>query len=142
MAAPKKLNDAQAAVYKDAVDNIRFAKQQQWKVTNYAALIYGLVAYLGTKEPLFDSCEGKAVLTVGALAVCAFSLYLLGNLQNSIHSKFRERVSWVYKNCFTAEESRGLVLPRKRSWLDAICAGLMLVSLTGAALALTLVWTN
>jgi hypothetical protein len=30
------------ALYQDAVDNLRFAKQQQWNVTNYAALVYAV----------------------------------------------------------------------------------------------------
>jgi hypothetical protein len=29
--------------YKDAVDNIRFYKRQQWMTTNYAILIYAVI---------------------------------------------------------------------------------------------------
>lgn len=33
------------ALYQDAVDNLRFAKQQQWNVTNYAALVYAALFF-------------------------------------------------------------------------------------------------
>ena len=35
-----EMPDKITTLWQDAVDNIRFFKQQQWRVTNYAALIY------------------------------------------------------------------------------------------------------
>ena len=51
------------AIYQDAVDNLRFVKQQQWRVTNYALLVYAAVYFLRDQEPM-DTCGGKAALTV------------------------------------------------------------------------------
>jgi hypothetical protein len=41
-----KLSDDERALWRSAVDNLLFLKQQQWRVTNYAALLYGAVLYL------------------------------------------------------------------------------------------------
>ena len=42
-------------LYQDAVDNVRFAKQQQWSVTYYALLVYAAVFILKNFNP--ETCE-------------------------------------------------------------------------------------
>jgi hypothetical protein len=52
------------AIYKDAVENIRFVKRQQWVITNYSILILAAIYALAP-----NVCGAKALLTV--LAVVA-----------------------------------------------------------------------
>jgi hypothetical protein len=65
---------AEQALYQDAVENIRFAKLQQWRVTNYAVAIYAAALFLRTTPPL-NTCGGKAAITSLLVIVCAFSLF-------------------------------------------------------------------
>ena len=51
-------------LYKDAVDNIRLYKQQQFAITNYAILLYGAIVVLHEKfsESAEPTCLEKGVL--------------------------------------------------------------------------------
>jgi len=119
------------------VDNIRFV--QQWRVTNYALLIYGVAFFLRVEPPL-TTCGGKAALTVALTATWAFSFFVLWQLQNDI-KKFRDRLSWIYSRSFNETERAALNMKEKSYWFDtAIVLGLSVVSLLGAGLTLLMVW--
>jgi hypothetical protein len=143
MARPREMPPQLEGLYQDAVENLRFIKQQQWRVTNYAALIYAAI-YVVHKEPPLDTCGGRAGLTVATLVTMVFSIAVLWRLQEGME-KFRRRISFVYERHFTAGERRDLSLEKlitdqQPDWL--IYPGLMVVSLAGAALVLVIVWCS
>jgi hypothetical protein len=126
------------ALYHDAVENLRFAKLQQWRVTNYALLSYAAVYFIRDKVP-FASCEGKVILTAIVAIVAAFNVFVLWKLEDSM-GKFRDRIDWVYDHCFTARERSELLLKPKTLRVDkGIYLGLVAVSLAGAGLVAVLV---
>jgi len=134
-----KFSDQVAAVYQDAVDNIRFSKLQQWQVTNYALLIYAAVYFLRDDAPLNTRC-GKVALTAIVAITLILNLLVLWQLESSI-ANFRSRVGWVYQRCFTAGKRRDLVMDPKPFWYDpGIFVGLIAVSLVGAILIGVVVW--
>jgi hypothetical protein len=138
MARPSDKFAAEEALYQDAVENIRFAKLQQWRVTNYAVAIYAAAFFLRTTPPL-DTCGGKAALTCLLAIVCAFSLFVLSRLQDSI-SKFRNRIGWFYERHFMPADRRKLVMEPKSFWFDpGIFVGLMVVSVSAAILVLVVI---
>jgi hypothetical protein len=77
-------------LFQDAVDNLRFVKQQQWTVTNYAFLAYSALVALA-------QLTGSKLLPVlyYALALAWFySAAMLALLLVDIE-KFRRRIGWV-----------------------------------------------
>src|SRR5438132_7790447 len=92
--------------YKDAVDNIIFLKRQQWLATNYALLVYAAIfvisAHYFSRTDLARNWLG--VLTIATFIIHWCSLHLF---QRAIE-KFRNRLGWIYRTYFSAEESAGL----------------------------------
>src|SRR6476469_9894925 len=81
-------------VYQDAVENLRFLKQQQWTVTNYAFLTYAaLIALAQLTE------ASKDLLIVAVWLVFVYSVFVLASFMWST-GKFRRRVKWIYENFF------------------------------------------
>jgi hypothetical protein len=81
-------------VYQDAVENLRFFKQQQWTVTNYAFLTYAaLIALAQLTE------ASKDLLLVAVWLVFVYSVFVLASFMWSI-GKFRRRVKWIYGKFF------------------------------------------
>jgi hypothetical protein len=80
-----------AALYQDAIDNIRFLKRQQWAVTNYALLVYAAI-YVLRKD---TGCWPFLSYVVAATAV--FGVILLFALERSIRRKFRHRIGVIYE---------------------------------------------
>ncbi len=73
-------------LYRALIDELKFAKQQQWAITNYLLLLMGAVfgvAKLTSKSP--TSCE-KAVWCALVAAVVVIGVSLLLNLQLHLHN--------------------------------------------------------
>lgn len=134
---PRQIDTA----YRDAIDNIRFSKRQQWVYTNYAIASYA-AAFVLAKQAPFNSGIGRFALTVLVLAVMAYSCYVILSLQKSL-KKFRDRLTWIYIRHLTIEECEGLRLSRKPKplWHEpGFPVGLMMASIIAAAIVLAALW--
>lgn len=122
MEPDKQLPPHVAAVFKDAFDNIRFFRGQQWVVANFVIAINGVI-YL-----LAESLEGmaKIFLTVLAAATFLYGVFLLIDFQRAI-SDFRRRRERIYQRYFTDEERRALELPKLRPLLREPVIGMIAV---------------
>lgn len=76
----KKRSGELELLYKDALDNIRLYKQQQFAITNYVILLYGAIVALherllgGVVEP---TCLEKSVLASVSVLVLIVGSYLI-----------------------------------------------------------------
>jgi hypothetical protein len=130
------------SLYQDAVDSLRFYKQQQWNVTNYSLLIYAAVYFLGSAhDPSFlKTCMGKAILSVIVTVAWIASWVVLSQLESSI-VWVRDRVDTLHEHYFTKDERSLLELNPKHRWTDHLVFGLlMLVSVIGAAILWLAIW--
>ena len=128
--------------FNDAIDNIMFAKRQEWVVTNYAVAIYAAVFVISGKAP-FASFGGNTVLTVLTILAWAFSLFAVLRLQSGI-TKFRRSLFWIYSAYFTPEERHKLNLPDapRPFFSDPVFfIGLIAVSAIGAFIILAILWS-
>jgi len=122
MEPDKQLPPHVAAVFKDAVDNIRFFRGQQWVVANFVIAINGVI-YL-----FAESLPGPARVFLTALAAATFlyGVFLLIDFQRAI-SDFRRRREWIYQRYFTGEERRALELLKLRPLLREPVIGMIAV---------------
>ena len=128
--------------YKDAVDNIIFLKRQQWLATNYALLVYA--AIFVTSAHYFSRTD-LARNWLGVLTIATFVIHwsMLHLFQRAIE-KFRNRLGWIYRTYFSAEERAGLdVQPEPRSYWypPELYIGLIAVSFVGAVLTAVYLWS-
>ena len=131
----KKFTLQIGALYNDAVEGVRFFKQQQWKVTNYALLIYASIYFL-QKEL---GSAGKSTLVATAWLTFVASFAILTWLECSFVNA-RERVDKINKDCFTDTERSDLNIKSGTRWYDhSIWVLLSLVSLVGVLMASWLV---
>lgn len=97
----KKVNDELRLLYTSCVSEIASFKQQQWHVTNYGLLLYASIA----STPKLVAAKLMEVelflLYVGAFAILAAGLFLVGMLSSSIQER-RGRQTEVRK-LFTKE---------------------------------------
>jgi hypothetical protein len=120
-------------VYKDALGNLKFLKEQQWPVTKYALTAYGV---LFTAAKVIDEPSYNGLLIAAVWLVFLFSLAILISFMHGIR-RFRARVRWIYDNFFKAEEVEGLRLDQPKHIFDrfGFGGGLIIVSAVGALLA-------
>ena len=132
----KKFTPQIGALYQDAVESLRFFKQQQWKVTNYALLIYAAI-FIVRKE--METCTGKSILVAIASLTFVASLAVLTWHEFSI-VKARDRADKINEDYFTDTERSDLNIRSGTSWYDhSIWLLLCFVSLGGAVMASWLV---
>ena len=133
MERPQEMPNRILFVYKDALDNLKFLKEQQWPVTKYALTAYG-VLFAAVKVINTPSYNGLFIAAVWL--VFLFSLVVLVSFMHGVR-RFRARIRWIYDNCFQAEEREGLDLGKPKHFFDrfGFGGGLMAVSLLGALLA-------
>jgi hypothetical protein len=132
----KKFTPQIGALYQDAVESLRFFKQQQWKVTNYALLIYATI-YIVRKE--METCAGKFTLVAIASLTFVASVAVLTWHELSI-VRARNRVDKINEDYFTDAERSDLNIRSGTRWLDhSIWLLLCFVSLGGAVMASWLV---
>ena len=126
--AKNELSTEMAAVYQDAVDNLRFSKQQQWNITYYALLVYAAVFVL-QDQPVFLTHRGKIFLTIIAGFAFLFSVFMLLDLQDRMNT-FRRRVDRTHEKYFTTGQGNALDLVPDCRWQDlAICGALLIMTM-------------
>jgi amino acid permease len=130
------------AAYKDAVDNIIFLKRQQWVATNYALLVYAAIFVISAQ---YFSRTDFARNSFGIVAIATFLIhcYIMFVFQRAI-DKFRSRLYWIYRTCFSGEEQAGLDLPLgpQSSWTQMeVTVGLVLVSFVGLVVTAIYLWS-
>jgi hypothetical protein len=126
------------AAYKDAADNIRFLKRQQWLATNYALLVY--VAIFVISAHYFSRTDFARNL-LGLLTIATFGVhwYMMNLFERAI-TKFRNRLGWIYKTYFSGEERIGLGLELEPRHQPEVFISLLAVSLIGAVLTAIYLW--
>jgi hypothetical protein len=97
-------------IYKNAEDNLRFIKQQQWSIARYAVTAYG--ALFVVAKTIRAECD-KVLLVLAALLVAVFSVLILWSLIESM-ATFRGRIAWVYASYFRSEKKKGLPVGANR----------------------------
>jgi hypothetical protein len=140
--AAQQMPEHVGAAYKDAADNIIFLKRQQWLATNYALLVYAAIFVISAH---YFSRTDLARNWLGVLTIATFIIHwcMLHLFQRAIE-QFRNRVSWIYKTYFSAEERAGLDLelePRSYWYQPDGYIGLLVVSLVGAILTAVYLWS-
>ena len=125
------------AAYKEVVNNIFFLKRQQWVTTNYTLLVYATIFIITSR---FFTRTDLARGWLGLLTFLTFfyHLYMIKLFQDAITS-FRDRLAWIYRTYFSADEQVGLNLSLRPDpyWHQAaVPLGLISVSMVGAALTL------
>ena len=130
------------AAYRDAVDNIIFLKRQQWLATNYALLVYAAIFVISAH---YFSRTDLARNWLGVLTIVTFIIHwcMLHLFQRAIE-KFRNRLGWIYRTYFSAEERAGLDVqlePRSYWYQPEAYIGLITVSFVGAVLTALYLWS-
>ena len=128
--------------YKDAVDNIVFLKKQQWQATNYTILVYAAIFLISAH---YFSRTDFARNWLGIITIVTFVIhwYMMHLFQSTIN-KFRDRIVWIYRTYFTAQERAGLDLrlePRTYWHEPDTYIALLAVSFVGALLTWIFLWS-
>src|SRR5262249_5299643 len=115
--------------------NIIFLKRQQWLATNYALLVYAAIFVISAH---YFSRTDFARNLLGALTIATFIVHwcMLHLFQRAIE-KFRNRLGWIYRTYFRAEERAGLAVqmePRSYGYPPGLYIGLIAASVFGAVL--------
>ena len=139
--AVRQMPEHVEAAYKDAVDNIIFLKRQQWLATNYALLVYAAIFVISAH---YFSRTDLARNWLGVLTIATFVIhwYMMHLFQRAIE-KFRNRLGWMYRTYFSAEERAGLDLQLEPPyWYQPeVYIGLIAVSFVGAVLTAIYLWS-
>lgn len=77
-------------IYKNAEDNLRFIKQQQWSIARYALTAYG--ALFVVAKTIRAECADKVLLVLAAWLVAVFSVLILWSLIE-LMATFRGRIA-------------------------------------------------
>ncbi len=131
-------------VYRALFDELRFAKQQQWTITNYFALVIGTVFGVQKSFGHLETCE-KVIGTAIVLLSVIYCVYFLVATQLHI-GKTRSRLELVRKKSehyFRAEEINVLGLEEDRfpySRTLSFLIPLIGVSVIGAAIVTYSLW--
>lgn len=121
--------------YRDAIDNIMFAKRQQWAITNYAIAAY--IGIFAVAQSIRDIQSVEQYLA-SFLLLCIFlyCCYVLNLAQRDL-TRFRSRLTAIYRKYFGKEEREELELSAlRREFHDGagILVGLEAVAAIGALL--------
>jgi hypothetical protein len=125
--------------YRDAAENVRFYKKQQWMTTTCAILMYVIILVVSAR---FFSRTDFARGWLGVLTLLTFfyNLYALKLYQDAINS-IRIQLAWLYRTYFTPEERMGLNVPREtKPYLHETVGLLGLVAVSTAVAAITLIY--
>lgn len=133
--AVKQMSGHVEAAYKDVVDNIFFAKKQQWVTTNYTLLVYAAI-FIVSAHYFSRTDAARGWLGFVTFLTFFYHLYMIKVLQDTI-TGLRDRLAWIYRTYFTTDEQAGLNLSLQPDpyWHQAAAPlGLIAVSLIGAIL--------
>lgn len=135
-----EMGPAVSAFYNDVVDNIRFAKQQQWRVINYASLVY--VALFALNLQLEDPTRFEmTVLTFLTVAAMILGAYVMWSLMNQLR-RLEEQLNAIYITYFSDEEQTNLSINPDRPRTRHDVEGFIFVAIVilGAAVVLYFIW--
>lgn len=129
-----KMSEPALLVYKSILDHFEVIKKQQWTTTNYAALIYAAIVWVGhnvQRGPLLSCALGALGIGVGVIAIG-----LLISFQYDL-GELRKRATAAEDKVLSNEERQTLGLepyehPYLRGW--NVLAALIMVCLFGAGL--------
>jgi hypothetical protein len=130
------------AAYKGAGESILFLKRQQWLATNYALLLYVAIFVISAH---YFSRTDFARNWLGVLTIVVFIVhwYMMHLFQSEI-AKLRDRLNWMYRTYFSADERAGLdvQLEPKSYWHQPeVFVGLIALSFVGALLTAIYLWS-
>jgi hypothetical protein len=77
-------------IYTASIEDIKFAKRQQWQLTYYALISMGALMYLKTRYHL-PFCWGDALINVLIIIIAIFAIFLLWKMENDIR-RYRGRI--------------------------------------------------
>jgi len=78
-------------LYSSCVSEIISFKQQQWKVTNYALLLYVAIISI-SKLLMFDQSLELIFLSIAALVVLIAAWFVIGKLSSSIQERRKRQI--------------------------------------------------
>ena len=104
-----------STVFKELFEEIKSAKQQQWTITNYGALILGAIyAVRHQLAAELTHLQSKLkFLTVLAFATAVVGSFLLLLIQSHM-AQYRYRLDELHKNYFTRDELEDIGLTDKQ----------------------------
>jgi hypothetical protein len=110
--------------------------------TNYALLVYAAIFVISAH---YFSRTDLARNWLGVLTIATFIIHwcMLHLFQRAIE-KFRNRLGWIYRTYFSAEERAGLDVqlePRSYWYQPEVYVGLIAVSFVGAVLTAVYLWS-
>jgi hypothetical protein len=112
----QSMSQAVAIIYRALIDEIRFAKQQQWLITYYLLLVLAAIFAIGKAIGPMTACEKILAIAVVVVAVC-YGSYILISLQCYMDES-RKRLQDIERedsSCFTPEERKFLRLDQYQS---------------------------
>ena len=133
MERPQEMPNRILFVYKDALDNLKFLKEQQWPVAKYALTAYGT---LFAAAKIINAPSYNGLFIAAVWLVFLFSLVVLVSFMHGMR-RFRARIRRIYENYFQVEEREALRLGQPKPFFErfGFGGGLMAVSFFGALLA-------
>lgn len=111
---PMEMRDPIKVFYQDAIDNIRFAKQQEWRVTNYALIVLAVI--FGIDREIIEPGNQweRGVLMVLTIVAGGLGIYYLHSFRE-FAEKMRTRLKAIYEDYFSCAERRRLNIDPARS---------------------------
>jgi hypothetical protein len=118
-------------IYQDAATNLRFLKQQEWVITRYALTAYAVLVGLATQMTF------RCPLVVGVILIAVLDAVILHQFIGSMQ-RFRDRIDWIHKYGYPAEEQKPLRLAEGDGLLNTslYIHILILIAFAGAGIAI------
>src|SRR5262249_59202150 len=98
-----------SAVFKELFDEIKSAKQQQWTITNYGALILAAIYAVRHQLPAEHLQSKLKFLAILAIATAVVGSFFLLRIQSHM-ARSRRRLDKLQKTYFTPNELRDIGL--------------------------------
>lgn len=118
-------------LYKDAIDNLRFLKTQEWSATNYTLVLQGAIfALIDRAGP-----NMRSFLVVALIVIPAIAVLVILQAETSM-AKFRNRLNYIYQHHFDARERKALGLQAKPHYLFPILLSGVCIFVPGVILSL------
>ena len=99
---PKEMCDQVTVFYRDVIENIRFSKQQEWRVTNYVLIALAVIFVINQQVQPAKLWE-IIVLVVLTVAAAGLGIFYLWSLKK-FAQKMRSRLNSIYREFFSEAE--------------------------------------
>jgi hypothetical protein len=94
---PKREKDEYIKLaYQSVLEDIRFFKRQQWKITNYTLVIFGAIIAVNRYEYMWEKVSSSTIFGFIIGAITVLSVFLISSLECSLR-KVRNRKKEVRK---------------------------------------------